>query len=72
MTRSLLHQGMNPARPSFATPRAPAAAAPKPATATADPPADAAPDLTRSGGSLDQVLLHLGWNTWVLRLRHAE
>jgi hypothetical protein len=63
---------MNPARPSFTTPCAPAAAAQKSATATADPPADAAPDLTRSGGSRDQVLLHLIWNTWILWFRHAE
>jgi hypothetical protein len=63
---------MNPTRSSFTTPRPSAAATPQPATATADPPADAAPDLTRSGDSLDQVLLHFGRNTWVLWFRHAE
>jgi hypothetical protein len=72
MARSLLHQGTNPARPSFTTPRAAAAAAHKPSAATADRAADAARDLPSSGGSLDQVLLHLVRNAWVLGLRHAE
>jgi hypothetical protein len=63
---------MNLACPSFTTPGAPASTTQEPATATADRSADAAPDLTRSGRSLDQVLLHLVGNTWVLRFGHAE